>query len=321
MHRPAPTRHACRCSTTSCSTTWAPTPTSTAAAQAPTAPYPVKGVSGAFTGFPSTLNGGDLGEQPGPHRVIPDDVELPAEGAVPAVRQRAPIEWDRPGGSPFDPDTGDWYVYSQTADVVYKRLTRTVDLTGKTTGELTFQTSYDTEADWDHMFVEAHTVGPGRLDDAARRQRPHQPRRPATAAPAGGATHAPVPRALPGRGLLPTGTHRGLERGQRQSNGWQDWNVDLSAYAGKQVELSISYVSDWGTQGIGIFLDDAKVTADGATVTETSFEPDLGGWTVAGPPAGSAAAANDWTRTQTAFDEGAGVSPRTRSTSVSAAKA
>ena len=30
--------------------------------------------------------------------------------------------------------------------------------------------------------------------------------------------------------------------------------------AGEQVELSISYISDWGTQGLGVFLDDANPT-------------------------------------------------------------
>ena len=49
------------------------------------------------------------------------------------------------------------------------------------------------------------------------------------------------------------------------SGGFQDWKFDLSAYAGKQVELSITYVSDPGFQGLGVFVDDAKVTADGAT--------------------------------------------------------
>jgi hypothetical protein len=41
-------------------------------------------------------------------------------------------------------------------------------------------------------------------------------------------------------------------------------------------------------------VDDAKLTADGATVSDTSFEDDLGGWTVPGAPADSGANANDW---------------------------
>ena len=76
--------------------------------------------------------------------------------------------------------------------------------------------------------------------------------------------------------------------------------------SGRQVEISISYVSDWGTQGLGVFLDDARVIADGVTVAETSFETeDLGGWTVAGPPAGSMPSEQNWSRSRQAFEEGA----------------
>ena len=54
-----------------------------------------------------------------------------------------------------------------------------------------------------------------------------------------------------------------------------------------------------------MFLDDVSVSVGGATATETSFEADLGGWTVAGPPEGSAPNPNDWARTQLAYEEGA----------------
>ena len=54
-----------------------------------------------------------------------------------------------------------------------------------------------------------------------------------------------------------------------------------------------------------MFLDEVSVAADGAVVTETSFETDLGGWTVAGPPEGSAPNPNDWARSQLAYEEGA----------------
>ena len=84
--------------------------------------------------------------------------------------------YDKPGG-PFDPHTGDQYVYSQIADVSYKRLTRTIAVPAGG-GSMSFWTSYDTEADWDFLFVEARTPWAGRLDDPAGRQRPHDARRP-----------------------------------------------------------------------------------------------------------------------------------------------
>ena len=57
--------------------------------------------------------------------------------------------------------------------------------------------------------------------------------------------------------------------------------------------MSIAYISDWATQGLGVFVDDIVVsTGDGST----SFETGLDGWTVSGPPAGSAPNANDFVR-------------------------
>ena len=42
------------------------------------------------------------------------------------------------------------------------------------------------------------------------------------------------------------------------------------AYAGGQVEISIAYVSDWATQGLGVFVDDIDVsTGEGSTSFET----------------------------------------------------
>ncbi len=68
--------------------------------------------------------------------------------------------------------------------------------------------------------------------------------------------------------------------------------------------MSISYVSDWSVQGLGVFVDDTVVS----TGESTSFEDGLGGWTVAGPPPGSGPNGNDWTRTTAGgFPEGAAV--------------
>jgi hypothetical protein len=47
------------------------------------------------------------------------------------------------------------------------------------------------------------------------------------------------------------------------------------------------------------------VTADGATVAETSFETDEGGWTIGPPPEGTDNPANGWERTTEQFQEGA----------------
>jgi hypothetical protein len=91
------------------------------------------------------------------------------------------------------------------------------------------------------------------------------------------------------------------------SGGWQQWNVDLARpdgrFLGKQIKVSISYASDWASQGLGVFVDDIVVsTGEGST----DFESSDGGWTTPPAPAGSAPNTNTWIVTDaTGFPEGA----------------
>jgi hypothetical protein len=216
-------------------------------------------------------------------------------------------KYNRPGG-PFVPHTGSYYMYSNIADISYKRLTRTVDLTGKSSGNLSFWISRDTEQDWDHVFVEAHTVG---QDDSTTLPdlNGHTTTATGQSCPAGWRElHPWLDHYQTWDGAsscTPTGTTGSWNAASGSSHGWEQWSVDLSAYAGKQVEISIAYVSDWATQGLGVFIDDTAVS----TGETTSFEDGAGGWTATGPPPGSAPNANNFTRTTAAgFPEGAAVS-------------
>ena len=58
------------------------------------------------------------------------------------------------------------------------------------------------------------------------------------------------------------------------------------------------FATDWGTLTVpGALVDDTKVTVDGATVHETSFEADQGGWEIPGAhPEGPSTNVNDWIR-------------------------
>jgi hypothetical protein len=216
-------------------------------------------------------------------------------------------KYDRAGG-PFLPHTGSYYVYSNIADVSYKRLTRTVDLSGDNTESLSFWVSRDTEQDWDHVLVEAHTVGQDdwtTLPDANG----HTTTATGQSCPAGWRVLHPWLdhyQTLNADGSCsPTGTTGAWNAASGRSGGWEQWSVDLSAYAGKQVEVSIAYVSDWSAQGLGVFIDDTAVS----TGETTSFEDGLGGWSVTGPPPGSAPNGNTFTRTTAAgFPEGAAIS-------------
>ena len=269
----------------------------------PDGPYPVTGTDGVFAGFTGTFNGGTSADnQVHTASLLSTSSFLPPD-EFPQFASATPVAWNRPGPSPYAPYTGDWYTFSQTADLSWKRLARTVDLTSASSGSLQFRISHDTEADWDFVMVEAHEVGTDdwtTLPDANG----HTQTGTGDSCPEGWASIHPFVAHYQGTGCSATGSTGDWNAASGRSDGWQDWDIDLSAYAGKQVEVSISYVSDWAIQGLGVFVDDTSVVVDGTTIDETSFEDGLGGWVVADPPDGSGAA-NNWIRTQQVFDEGA----------------
>jgi bacillopeptidase F (M6 metalloprotease family) len=201
-------------------------------------------------------------------------------------------------------------VYSNIADISYKRLTRTISVPAGG-GNLSFWISRDTEPDWDFTFVEAHTVGQNdwtTLPDAnghtSQSTGPNDPD--LASCPAGWRELHPWLdhyQTFDGTGsCTPTGTTGVWNAASGRSAGWEQWSINLGAYAGKQVEVSIAYASDWSVQGLGTFVDDITLS----TGESTSFETDLGGWTVTGPPPGSAPNSNNFARTTAGgFPEGA----------------
>ena len=188
-------------------------------------PFPIVGVDRPFTGPPAS--GWTLGGGTGADNQVHNASFLATSGILdpatyPQFTSWISAKWDRPGG-PFAPHTGEFYVYSQIADISFKRLARTIDVpAGGAT--MSFWTSYDTEADWDHLFVEAHTVGQDNWTTLPDAQRTHHPgdrgelqggelRRLADPAPAAGPLpdpgrvprHAPPP-GPPAPGMPPRGT-------------------------------------------------------------------------------------------------------------------
>jgi hypothetical protein len=221
----------------------------------------------------------------------------------PQFRSWAAGEYTSTGG-PFDPVEGSWYVAGPHADASYMRLTRTIDLssvTAATAPTLSAKLSYDTEEGYDNVIIEAHTVG---ADDWT------------TLPDKGGRTDTDVPAECEAGFLLAmhpwlkhyltpgttactaTGTSGSWNRLTGNSGGWVPVSFDLSAYAGKKVEVSISYVTDPASGGAGAFVDDTKVTTTGGTLDAEGFESGLGPWTTPGPPAGSPASVKDFHRAQ-----------------------
>jgi hypothetical protein len=185
---------------------------------------------------------------------------------------------------------------------------RTIDLTGVSAADnptLTFRFSYDTEPDWDFAFVEAHTVSQddwttlpeaSGLTDTATGE----------SCPEGWHELHPWLERYQGADCSGTGTTGEWHATSGRSAGWEQWTIDLSQYAGSQVEVAISYASDWAVQGLGGFVDAIEVSTGGGT---TSFEGGFDGWQVSGPPEGSSPNPNNWIRTESlGFEEGAVVS-------------
>ncbi|MGW5057718.1 M14 family zinc carboxypeptidase [Streptomyces sp. NPDC004096] len=209
--------------------------------------------------------------------------------------------------NPYGPYTGSYMAAAVHTDDGYKRLTRTLDLTRASAADrptLRTRLLWDTEPGYDHAVVEIHTVG---ADDWT------------TLPEAGGATRDTVPTECEAgflmaehpwlkhyltqaaAGCTATGTTGTWHSFTGSSSGWQQVDFDLSAYAGKSVEVSLSYITDPGSGGHGVLADDASFVV-GGTATETEgFETSLGAWSVAGPPPGSPAVLKDWARTGTLF--------------------
>ena len=173
----------------------------------------------------------------------------------------------------------------------YKRLTREIAVPAGG-GELTFWTSYDTEPDWDYLAVEARTAGGRTTGRRCRTPTAHTSN--STGASCPGSTTGWADELHPHlmhyqtydpgspATCTPTGTTGVWNAASGSSNGWQQWRINLNAYAGKTVEISVAYISDWGTQNLGVFLDEFAWPGG-----STSFEgTDTGGWQITGPPRG-----------------------------------
>lgn len=129
---------------------------------------------------------------------------------------------------------------------ILTNMTANVDLTEKTVATLKFKTWYEIEEGWDYATVQVREAGatdwtylPGNITTTEG-----DPNR-----------IVKVPFGI-------TGT----------SNGWVDANFDLSAYAGKNIELKLEYATDSYSFGNGLFVDDINVVADNAAVLSDDVE-------------------------------------------------
>ncbi|GAA4046718.1 M14 family metallopeptidase [Streptomyces shaanxiensis] len=260
------------------------------------------GKLGGFTGALGDATGNPL-DKAGTYGVTSD--ELPAA----TYPQFASAGAGQFAGTvnPYGPYAGSYMAAAVHTDDAYKRLTRTVDLTAVSAADkptLRTQLLWDVEPGYDNVLVEAHTTG---AEDWT------------TLPEAGGATSTTVPAdceagfyvgehpwlahylTVANSGCTATGSSGSWNALTGASEGWKQLDFDLSAYAGKSVEVSISYVSDPAFGGHGVLADEASLVVGGTATGTEGFETSLGAWKVTGPPAGSPAVLKDWARTGTLF--------------------
>jgi Peptidase family M1 domain/Peptidase M1 N-terminal domain len=190
-----------------------------------------------------------------------------------------------------EPLTGEGFAYTQQADFAYKRLGRTIDVPPGG-AELSFWTSYKIEEGWDYLFVEARVAGSEEwttLPDLNG----HASQDTGFTCPGWQEFH-PFLLHYQNPNCEPVGTTGEWWAATGASDGYEQWTVDLSPYAGSQVEVSLTYATDFSVQDYGVVVDDIVVSTG---VGSTSFEDDgdpMDGWAVLGAAEGSPGNINDW---------------------------
>ena len=102
---------------------------------------------------------------------------------------------------------------------------------------------------------------------------------------------------LSGTPCTPSGTSGAWNSFTASTGGWDQVAFDLAAFtgpAGGPVELSITYVTDPASGGVGAFVDDTRIVIGGAVTEADGFEGATSTWTVSPQPAGSPPNSGNW---------------------------
>jgi len=215
---------------------------------------------------------------------------------------------------------GSRYAGALSTPASYQRLGRTLDLTGVSAADaptLSMKLSYSTLVTFHHVIVEAAPSGTDQwttLRDLNGRTSPGTPLACAGLDLLG--LHPFLRHYLsqdtPGGPCRPTGTTGTWNGFTGDSPGWVDARFDLSPYAGRPVDVKVSYVTDFLVAGVaggvGVFVDDTRLTVGGSVVDADGFEGSSSAWTVEGPPPGGPPAnQGDFAITTTLIDLAASV--------------
>ena len=260
-------------------------------------PTSVTGLADPISGYSGVLGGPVVaGDNPLDEAGVfqPTSDVLPV-AEFPQFASKGAAQYPLGENSPFAPVEGERYAGALHADASYMRLTKTVDLSSASSGQLQFQLSANTEPGYDHVIVEAHTVGQDDWTTLPDLNGATSATPPAECAADGFllAMHPFLRHYLGGADCTVAGTSGTWNSVSGSTEGWRQVAYDLSGFQGKQVELSISYVTDPGTGGVGVFVDDTRVVVDGVTSAD-GFEDATSSWTIAGQPAGSPPSQGNW---------------------------
>jgi len=158
------------------------------------------------------------------------------------------------GVIPVEPYSGSYLFYSNRGDESDMTLTRTFDFSAHSAPlTLAYWTWFDIEKDYDYVYLTASLDG----------------------------ENWHILTTPSGTGDDPSGNsfgwaYNGLSAGGPQ---WIQENVDISMFAGKQVQLRFEYVTDGAVNGEGFLIDDIAIPEINYF---TDLENDDGGWQAAG---------------------------------------
>ncbi|RKN48405.1 immune inhibitor A domain-containing protein [Micromonospora endolithica] len=155
------------------------------------------------------------------------------------------------------PAEGTKQFFSGNADGLNNTMTRTIDLTGKSSASLSMKGNYNIERDYDYLYFE------GSLD--------------------GGATWSVLPGTVNGQPIPPLSNQDPRPALTGSSGGkWADITIPMDFAAGKVAQFRMRYATDGGVSSGGFFGDAITVTADGQTVLTEGAEAGAPGWELDG---------------------------------------
>ncbi|MCM1970805.1 MULTISPECIES: immune inhibitor A domain-containing protein [unclassified Streptomyces] len=152
------------------------------------------------------------------------------------------------------PAEGQTQWWSGSGDNLKNTLTRSVDLTGKSKAELTFDGWYDIEANYDYLYTEVSTDG--------------------------GANWTAIDGTVDGQPVPRDGSDKPALHGTL--DGYKKFAFNLDAYAGQKIDLRFRYQTDGGVAQKGFAADAISVTADGAAVFTDNAETADAAWKATG---------------------------------------